>query len=212
MLSNVVKRSVSQFGVFVRQMSKVNNSLSATQDGQKNRILWIDLEMTGLNVKTDQILEIACLVTDAQLNIVAEGPSLVIHHPDSALDAMDDWCTQHHGKSGLTEAVKKSKITLPNAEEEVLQFATTHTLPGVCPLGGNSVHADKVFLTKYMPRLANHLHYRIIDVSTVKELCRRWYPEKYEAAPRKKLCHRALDDIKESIEELKYYRSTIFRS
>ncbi|XP_046544406.1 oligoribonuclease, mitochondrial-like [Haliotis rubra] len=211
MLSNIVRRSANLFGVFVRQMSQGNKSMSAIQDAEKNRIVWIDLEMTGLNIETDQILEIACLVTDGQLNIVAEGPNLVINQPDSALDAMDNWCTEHHGKSGLTEAVKNSKITLPKAEQEVLQFAKMHTQPGVCPLGGNSVHADKMFLKKYMPQLVNHLHYRIMDVSTVKELCRRWCPEKYEAAPIKKVSHRALDDIKESIEELKYYRATIFR-
>ncbi|XP_067665282.1 oligoribonuclease, mitochondrial-like [Haliotis asinina] len=212
MLSNVVRRSANLFGVFVRKMSQGNKPMSGTQDTQENRIVWIDLEMTGLNVETDQILEIACLVTDEQLNIVAEGPNLVINQPESALDAMDNWCTEHHEKSGLTEAVQKSIITLPKAEQEVVQFVKMHTQPGMCPLGGNSVHCDKMFLNKYMPQLVNHLHYRIIDVSTVKELCRRWCPEKYEAAPEKKVSHRALDDIKESIEELKYYRDSIFCS
>ncbi|XP_032085952.1 oligoribonuclease, mitochondrial [Thamnophis elegans] len=175
------------------------------------RIVWVDLEMTGLDIEKDQILEMACLVTDSGLNILAEGPNLIINQPDELLDGMSDWCKEHHGKSGLTKAVKESTVSLRQAEYEFLSFIRQQTPPGVCPLAGNSVHADKKFLDKHMPQFMKHLHYRIIDVSTVKELCRRWYPEDYEAAPKKSAAHRALDDIRESIKELHFYRNHIFK-
>uniref|UniRef100_A0A8V5H685 Oligoribonuclease, mitochondrial n=5 Tax=Psittaciformes TaxID=9223 RepID=A0A8V5H685_MELUD len=175
------------------------------------RMVWVDLEMTGLDVEKDQILEMACLITDCDLNVLAEGPNLIINQPDELLESMSDWCKEHHGKSGLTKAVKESKISLQQAEYEFLSFVRQQTPPGVCPLAGNSVHADKKFLDKYMPQFMRHLHYRIIDVSTVKELCRRWYPEEYEFAPKKAASHRALDDIRESIKELQFYRDSIFK-
>ncbi|XP_030076285.1 oligoribonuclease, mitochondrial [Microcaecilia unicolor] len=175
------------------------------------RMVWVDLEMTGLDIERDQIIEMACLITDSDLNILAEGPNLIIHQPDELLDGMSDWCKRHHGKSGLTQAVRDSKISLQQAEYEFLSFVRQHTPPGVCPLAGNSVHADKKFLDKYMPQFMRHLHYRIIDVSTVKELCRRWYAEEYALAPKKKASHRALDDIRESIKELQFYRNNIFQ-
>ncbi|XP_041374095.1 oligoribonuclease, mitochondrial-like isoform X2 [Gigantopelta aegis] len=168
--------------------------------------------MTGLNKEVDHLMEIACLITDADLEVIAEGPNIVIHQPDKVLDAMGDWCKDHHGKSGLTQAVRNSNISLVDAESKVLKFVQEHTPKGACPLAGNSVHADREFLVKYMPQLIGHLHYRIIDVSTVKELCQRWYPRASEQAPKKKLSHRALDDIKESIAELKYYRHSIFKN
>ncbi|XP_068411907.1 oligoribonuclease, mitochondrial isoform X2 [Eschrichtius robustus] len=140
-----------------------------------------------------------------------EGPNLIIKQPDELLDSMSDWCKEHHGKSGLTKAVKESTMTLQQAEYEFLSFVRQLTPPGLCPLAGNSVHADKKFLDKYMPQFMKHLHYRIIDVSTVKELCRRWYPEEYEFAPKKAASHRALDDISESIKELQFYRNNIFK-
>ncbi|XP_058050358.1 oligoribonuclease, mitochondrial isoform X2 [Ahaetulla prasina] len=140
-----------------------------------------------------------------------EGPNLIINQPDELLDGMSDWCKEHHGKSGLTKAVKESTISLRQAEYEFLSFIRQQTPPGLCPLAGNSVHADKKFLDKYMPQFMKHLHYRIIDVSTVKELCRRWYPEDYEIAPKKSASHRALDDIRESIKELQFYRNNIFK-
>ncbi|XP_016397402.1 small fragment nuclease [Sinocyclocheilus rhinocerous] len=175
------------------------------------RMVWVDLEMTGLDIEKDRIIEMACIVTDSDLNIIAEGPNLIINQPDELLDGMSDWCKKHHGKSGLTQAVRDSHITLQQAEYEFLSFVRQHTPPGQCPLAGNSVHADKKFLDKYMPQFMRHLHYRIIDVSTIKELSRRWYPEEYSLAPQKKASHRALEDIQESIKELKFYRANVFK-
>ncbi|XP_072013336.1 oligoribonuclease, mitochondrial-like isoform X2 [Amphiura filiformis] len=177
----------------------------------KERLVWVDLEMTGLDVNKDHILEMACLITDGDLNLIAEGPNIIVHQSDEVLSNMNDWCVQHHGQSGLTEAVKASKISLQQAEYEMLSFVREHSAPGFCPLAGNTVHADKVFLEKYMPQFTKHLHYRIVDVSTIKELCRRWYPQDFSAAPDKQAEHRALDDIRESIKELKYYRKCIFK-
>lgn len=174
------------------------------------RIIWVDLEMTGLDLEKDRIIEMACIVTDKNLNIIAKGPNLIINQPDSLLDSMNDWCKKHHGQSGLTDAVKKSDITQLEAEKMMLAFVEQHTLKSTCPLAGNSIHTDKMFLEKYMPDFIKHLHYRIIDVSSIKELCRRWYPHVFSKAPSKALSHRAEDDIQESIEELKYYRKTIF--
>ncbi|KAJ7305042.1 hypothetical protein JRQ81_010831 [Phrynocephalus forsythii] len=168
-------------------------------------------QMTGLDIEKDQILEMACLITDSDLNVLAEGPNLIINQPDELLDGMSEWCKEHHGKSGLTKAVRESTISLRQAEYEFLSFVRQQTPPGLCPLAGNSVHADKKFLDKHMPQFTNHLHYRIVDVSTIKELCRRWYPEDYEFAPKKAASHRALDDIRESIKELQFYRSRIFK-
>ncbi|XP_060084430.1 oligoribonuclease, mitochondrial-like [Ylistrum balloti] len=154
-------------------------------DNKTERLVWVDLEMSGLDISKDHILEMACLITNGGLDVVAEGPNLIINQPDSVLDGMGDWCKNHHGQSGLTEAVKKSNISLASAEQEMLKFIQQHTLPNCAILSGNSVHADKVFLDKYMPQFMAHLHYRIVDVSTVKELCRRWYPEEFKKHPRK---------------------------
>ncbi|XP_064424823.1 oligoribonuclease, mitochondrial [Latimeria chalumnae] len=184
---------------------------TAAADSMAFRLVWVDLEMTGLDIERDHIIEMACIITDSDLNVLAEGPSLIINQPDELLDNMSDWCKEHHGKSGLTQAVRESKISLQQAEYEFLSFVRQHTPPGLCPLAGNSVQADKKFLEKYMPQFMRHLHYRIIDVSTIKELSRRWYPEEYEAAPKKKASHRALDDIQESIKELQFYRKSIFK-
>lgn len=177
----------------------------------EERLIWVDLEMTGLDVETCYIMEIACLITDDKLNIIAEGPNLIIHQPDDVLESMNKWCKDHHGRSGLTEQSRKSEVTLQAAEMAVLSFVRQHTPPGKCPLAGNSVHADKKFLEKFMPEFMKHLHYRIVDVSTIKELCRRWYPEEYKEGVRKKATHRALEDIIESISELKYYKKSIFK-
>jgi len=179
--------------------------------GDKHRLIWIDLEMTGLEVQTDTILEIACIITEGNLDIVAEGPNLIIHHSDKVLDNMNAWCIEQHGKSGLTASVKASKISLAEAETQVLDFVSKHTPKGVCPLAGNSIGMDKRFLDKYMPSLAAHFHYRVVDVSTIKELCRRWSPETLKRVPPKQLTHRALDDIKESIDELQFYRTELFK-
>lgn len=174
-------------------------------------IVWVDLEMTGLDIEKEVIIEMACIITDKNLNVLEEGINIVIHQPDEILNNMGAWCTEHHGASGLTQAVKDSKTSVAECEKLMLDYIKKHTSKGKCCIAGNSVHADKEFLKKYMPNFDGHLHYRIIDVSSVKELCRRWYPEQIKDLPTKKLCHRALDDIIESIEELKGYRKLIFK-
>lgn len=171
-------------------------------------LVWIDLEMSGLDPETCHILEIASIVTNADLEIVAEGPDLVVHQPDAVLEAMDEWCQRHHGESGLTDAVRASRVSLLEAERETLAFLRQFTEPGSSPLCGNSVWQDRRFLTRYMPQLDGFLHYRLVDVSTIKELARRWYPG--VKAPPKAQQHRALDDIRESIAELEFYRAQLF--
>lgn len=173
---------------------------------RSSRLVWIDMEMSGLEPERDRILEIATIVTDAELNVVAEGPELVVHQPDAVLDAMDDWNREHHGASGLTERVRASTVSLEEAEAQTLAFLREHVLERRSPLAGNSVHQDKRFLSRWMPAVDAWLHYRIVDVSTLKELARRWAPQVVESAPEKKGAHRALEDIRESIVELRHYR------
>jgi oligoribonuclease len=173
-------------------------------------LIWIDMEMSGLDPERERVLEIALLVTDGDLELVAEGPELVVHQPDSVLDGMDDWNRQHHGSSGLSKRVRASELSEAAAEAQILEFLREHCEPGVSPLAGNSVHQDRRFLRRYMPALDAFLHYRIVDVSTVKELARRWYPDVYAAAPEKVEKHRALADIHESLRELRWYRERIF--
>ncbi|RKP08901.1 ribonuclease H-like domain-containing protein [Thamnocephalis sphaerospora] len=169
------------------------------------------IRMTGLDASKDCIIEIAVLITDGDLNIVAEGPELIINQPKALMDGMDAWCREHHGSSGLTAAVLASTITMAEAERAVLDFVQQYVPDArTAPLAGNSVHADRVFLRKDMPRLEAHLHYRNVDVSTIKELVRRWYPAIFQTAPKKKCSHRALDDIKESLKELEFYRKACF--
>lgn len=175
----------------------------------QNNLVWIDLEMSGLEVETDTILEIATIVTDSQLKVIDEGPELVISQPDEVLDGMDEWNTRHHGASGLTEAVRESELTMKAAERQTLDFIARHCHRDTAPLCGNSVWQDRRFLAKYMPKLEAYLHYRIIDVSSVKEVVRRWYPDEV-SPPSKQQSHRALDDIRDSIRELRYYRSEVF--
>lgn len=172
-------------------------------------LIWIDLEMSGLDPDKCAILEIACITTDGELRELGEGIDLVVHQPDPVLDAMDDWCTRHHGQSGLTDAVKRSTLTLRAAELRTLEYLKRYTNKGQAPLAGSSVSHDRRFIDKYMPDLSAWLHYRTIDVSTVKELVKRWHAEL--ELPNKKNTHRALDDIRESIEELRYYRQHAFK-
>jgi len=169
----------------------------------------MDLEMTGLDPDQDTIIEIATIITDGELNILAEGPSLVVHQPDHILDGMDEWNTTHHGDSGLTAKVKASTISMRIAEQQSLNFIKQYVPPSTSPLCGNSIHQDRRFLVPYMPELETYLHYRNIDVSTIKELARRWYPN--DKAPIKKAEHLALADIRESINELRWYREKLFR-
>lgn len=169
--------------------------------------------MTGLEPEKDHILEAACIVTNSSLDPVDDGIDLVIHQEDSILETMGTWCVKHHGESGLTEAVRRSTLTLQQAEDQLLRYVQQHTARGKCPLAGNTVHMDRQFLVKYMPRLVDQLHYRIVDVSTLKELARRWRPDVLRAGERVKTgAHRALDDIKESIAELRIYREQFIRT
>lgn len=171
-------------------------------------LIWMDLEMTGLNPEKDVIIEIASLATDWDLNLLETGPDLAISVSDQMLDSMDPWCVEHHGKSGLTERCRQSKITQAEAERVTLAWVKSLVPQGVTPLCGNSIHQDRRFLTKYMPELEDYFHYRNLDVSTVKELAKRWYPQ---LPPFKKEGkHKALDDILESVEELRYYRQKVF--
>ncbi len=173
-------------------------------------LVWIDLEMSGLDPERCEILEIATVVTDADLGVLGEGPDLVIHQPDAVLAAMDTWCTEHHGASGLTDAVKGSSIDLATAELRTLTFLRELCEPGLSPLCGNSVYMDRIFINRHMPALGEFLHYRTVDVSTIKELVKRWYPTL--STPPKRESHRALDDIRESIAELRHYREAVFRA
>jgi oligoribonuclease len=167
--------------------------------------------MTGLELQRDALIEVAALVTDSDLNILGDGVDVVIHVDDEQLDGMVDVVREMHARSGLTEEVRASTVTLAEAEERVLEYITKHVPePKSAPLCGNSIATDRGFLTRYMPTLDNHLHYRMVDVSSIKELTRRWYPRVYFGQPAKGLSHRALADIKESIRELAYYRRTVF--
>ena len=174
-----------------------------------SNLVWIDLEMTGLDPEKMVIIEIASIVTDGRLNIIAEGPNLAINYPEKILNEMEEWSMTHHSNSGLLDRVRASCCNCLQAEKETLEFVQMHCKMGESPLCGNSVWQDRRFLTKHMPVLEGFFHYRIVDVSSIKELVRRWYPSlpPYE----KNKSHIAMDDIRESINELKYYRSQVFR-
>ncbi len=173
-------------------------------------LVWLDLEMTGLDPKKCTVLEIGVIITDSQLEVLEEGPSFAIHHPKKTLDGMEAWSKHHHRKSGLTEECEKSKVSLKKAEEAVLKFVKTHCKEKTAPLCGNTIWQDRRFLVKYMPKLESYLHYRTIDVSSVKELVSRWYPETFKMPRPKRQTHRVMEDVRESIEELKFYRSKVF--
>jgi oligoribonuclease len=176
-----------------------------------DRLVWIDCEMTGLDLGKDALIEIAALVTDAELNVLGDGVDIVIHASDEVLASMPDVVMEMHAKSGLTEEVRASAVSMEEAEAAVLAYIKEWVPdPRTAPLAGNSIATDRGFISRDMPELDAHLHYRMVDVSSIKELCRRWYPRIYYAQPGKGLAHRALADIKESIRELAYYRRTAF--
>jgi len=170
-----------------------------------NNLVWLDLEMTGLDVDQDYILEIATVVTDSDLNVLAEGPVIAIHQSDEVLANMNPWCVKQHGESGLVDRVKASDFTVEQAEQQTLDFIKQYVPADQSPLCGNSVHQDRHFMYRYMPELANYFHYRNLDVSTLKILAQRWAPEVYKGMT-KESTHLALQDILDSIEELRYYR------
>ncbi|MFD6859659.1 oligoribonuclease [Rhodococcus sp. NPDC060090] len=177
----------------------------------QDKLVWIDCEMTGLRIGSDKLIEIAALVTDSDLNVLGDGVDIVIHADDEALASMPDVVQQMHAKSGLTEEVRRSTVSLAEAEKLVLDYIREHvTEPGTAPLAGNSIGTDRTFIARDMPELDSFLHYRMVDVSSIKELTRRWFPRIYFGQPEKGLSHRALADIKESIRELRYYRRTVF--
>ncbi len=177
----------------------------------RDELVWIDCEMTGLDLRSDRLIEIAALVTDAELNVLGQGVDVVIHTDDAALDNMVEVVAKMHSSSGLTEEVRTSTIDLATAEQMVLDYIREHVKSAkTAPLAGNSIATDRGFIARDMPKLDDYLHYRMIDVSSIKELCRRWYPKIYYGQPEKGLAHRALADIQESIQELRYYRRTAF--
>jgi len=174
-------------------------------------LVWLDMEMSGLDPDRERIIEVATIITDGQLTEVATGPELVIHQSDEILAAMDDWNKSHHGASGLIERVKASTVSDADAEAQTIAFINQHVSTKERPvLAGNSIHQDRRFIRRYMPALEKRLHYRMVDVSTIKELARRWYPQIVAKQPAKKETHRALDDIRESIEELRFYKQQLF--
>ena len=181
----------------------------ATMSVNAQNLVWIDMEMTGLHPETDLVLEIATIITDANLVTLAEGPVIAIYQSDEVLNGMDQWCIDTHGKSGLTERCKNSKVDEASAVQQTIQFMEQYVPKGVSPLCGNTIGQDRRFMVKYMPELEAYFHYRNIDVSSIKELVKRWKPELL-AGFHKKGVHLALDDIRESIAELQYYRQHVF--
>lgn len=178
---------------------------------QKNCLVWIDLEMTGLAPETDHILEIASLITDNELTIIAEGPSIVIAHTEQELECMSQWVKKQHGKTGLIKSVLNSSLSIKEAEQETLNFIKCYCKKNEAPLCGNSVWQDRAFLSIHMSSIIDYLHYRLIDVSSIKELVKRWYPNNNQANFKKPDNHRALEDIKESVAELAHYKQYFFK-
>ncbi|PSR86258.1 Oligoribonuclease [Actinidia chinensis var. chinensis] len=198
--------------ILTKNDNGVQQSLDIVSGEYNLPLVWIDLEMTGLNVEVDRILEIACVITDGNLTKSIEGPDLVVAQSKQCLDRMGEWCQAHHGASGLTEKVLQSRITEQEAEKQVIEFVKRYVGTYTPLLAGNSIYMDFMFLKKYMPDLASLFHHVVVDVSSVKALCLRWYPNENKKAPSKKNKHRAMDDIKESIAELKFFKKHIFKS
>jgi len=186
-----------------------NNLARSSPNGAANNLIWIDMEMTGLQPDSDRIIEVAMVVTDPQLEVLAESPVWAIHQPDEVLQAMDAWNRSTHGKSGLIERVRASRLSEAEVEKTALEFLSAHVPASMSPMCGNSICQDRRFLARWMPRLEAHFHYRNLDVSTLKEIVRRWKPEIAKGFS-KEGKHQALADIYDSLEELKYYRKTVF--
>ena len=178
---------------------------------RNDALIWIDLEMTGLDPERERIIEVATLVTDGELNVIAEGPVIAVHQSEALLSGMDEWNTRTHGNSGLVERVRKSQIDTREAERRTLEFLSAHVAPGTSPMCGNSIHQDRRFLEREMPELWAFFHYRNLDVSTLKELAKRWNPQALEGFSKRNV-HLAMDDIKESIAELAHYRKTFLKA
>ncbi len=176
----------------------------------QNALIWIDLEMTGLNTEADLIIEVATIITDANLNIIAEGPVLAVHQDDEIMTSMDEWNTKTHNATGLVKRVRQSQLVEVDAEKQTIAFLKQHVAKNVSPMCGNSICQDRRFLARHMPELEAWFHYRNLDVSSIKELMQRWKPELLKGF-KKQNTHKAIDDIRESIEELKYYRSCFFQ-
>ncbi len=193
---------------FFSRRFEMYERLGLVMGARNGRMVWIDLEMTGLDIEKESIIEIATVITDSELNILAQGPNLAITVPEELIRGMDEWNTTHHNRSGLVDRIRNSGVSIEEAQSATLEFLQEWVEPKSAPLCGNSVWNDRRFLHKEMPLVADYLHYRMVDVSTVKELANRWYPE--VARYRKKSSHLALDDILESIEELQYFRDKIF--
>lgn len=187
-----------------------SSSSTVPSTARSGLLVWIDLEMTGLDPNRERIIEVATLITDANLELVAEGPVLAVHQPEALLDGMDDWNKKTHGDSGLIERVRNSRIDTVEAERRTLEFLTDYVTPGTSPVCGNSVHQDRRFMEREMPALNNFFHYRNLDVSTLKELAKRWNPAAAESFT-KRNTHQALDDIRESLAELRHYRETFLK-
>lgn len=191
-------------------MQKTTIAHPKPSQSPKKGLIWIDLEMTGLDTTQDEIIEIATIITDDMLNILAEGPVLAIKVADTVLNNMDEWCTKQHQQSGLTDRVRRSQITLAEAQARTLEFVQKWVGAGISPMCGNSICQDRRFLARQMPELERYFHYRNLDVSSVKELCHRWRPDLAQGY-QKGGNHLALDDIRDSIRELRYYREHFFR-
>mmetsp|Transcript_23038 Transcript_23038/g.62544 ORF Transcript_23038/g.62544 Transcript_23038/m.62544 type:complete len:306 (-) Transcript_23038:211-1128(-) len=174
-------------------------------------LLWLDLEMTGLDPTRDEILELACVLTDKDLTRVIDGPEVVVSHPEEVLARMNEWCVKQHGESGLTQRVRESITSLREAEEAVVRFLDEYTTMDTVSLAGNAVYKDKEFLDRHMPALAERIHWRVVDVSTINEIAHRWFPAVLRKKPRKKQGHRAKQDVYESIDELRFYQKSLFR-
>ena len=185
-----------------------NESTEGAMEQSPDNLIWIDLEMTGLDTNSDYIIEIATIITDGRLQVLAEGPVIAIHQEDTVLQAMDNWNREHHGKSGLTARVRSSNYTTADGERLTLEFVSRFVPPGVSPMCGNSICQDRRFLSRLMPQLEQYFHYRNLDVSALKELVKRWYPAKPQFD--KESAHLALSDVRDSINELRFYREKYF--